>query len=409
ALPFLTSRSIDDAGNVAGAIRDTWQGPTDTMTILLIIGGDVVARALAQLVGPTIVPVAFSFGWVAYSFATLVNVFGDGRLIPAPDYNVKLFNVASGIPRENRSWVLGRFFRDIECPLAEGIGMNLSIYRVTSGSPPSRDWCDKSGFAFILLQLGIAAIPCGLYRNWSTLLVTGCGTLLSLITGALPQWRLEKYPGRRGRAKVVALAGGNGSRTIVVVIDPGRGMDLEDLAAAQPPTLRYGKAEKGRMILGAPIDLRVTQFACIALACLWIMLLITVTALKTNTWYLLLVGGLGMLQNVIVAGGKRAPTARGIHIEHVEEFSRKKVMHALMDAEVAYPRLGKVLLGEFFSPESLTQAEAEWWDGNEKDYDDSRPPKSKVENNDDPKAQDARQQYANIVKPPASKGAQQAL
>ena len=39
-----------------------WKNPGDVFSVLLILGGDVVARALAQLSGSKITPVAFSFG-----------------------------------------------------------------------------------------------------------------------------------------------------------------------------------------------------------------------------------------------------------------------------------------------------------------------------------------------------------
>ena len=39
-----------------------WTHPADVFSVLLLLGGDVVARALAQLVGGWITPVAFSFG-----------------------------------------------------------------------------------------------------------------------------------------------------------------------------------------------------------------------------------------------------------------------------------------------------------------------------------------------------------
>lgn len=44
-----------------------WSNPSDIFTILLLIGGDVVRVAVAQLcVGPVpyLTPVTFSFGWV---------------------------------------------------------------------------------------------------------------------------------------------------------------------------------------------------------------------------------------------------------------------------------------------------------------------------------------------------------
>ena len=39
-----------------------WKNPSDVFSVLLILGGDVVGRALAQLAGSGITPVAFSFG-----------------------------------------------------------------------------------------------------------------------------------------------------------------------------------------------------------------------------------------------------------------------------------------------------------------------------------------------------------
>lgn len=39
-----------------------WKNPSDVFSVLLILGGDVVGRALAQLAGSAVTPVAFSFG-----------------------------------------------------------------------------------------------------------------------------------------------------------------------------------------------------------------------------------------------------------------------------------------------------------------------------------------------------------
>ena len=51
-----------DAGVPATWFRDEWKSPSNyAFTILLLLGGDVVARALAQLAGSRLNPVAFSF------------------------------------------------------------------------------------------------------------------------------------------------------------------------------------------------------------------------------------------------------------------------------------------------------------------------------------------------------------
>jgi hypothetical protein len=39
-----------------------WAHPADVMSVLLLLGGEIVNKALAQLAGGTITPVAFSFG-----------------------------------------------------------------------------------------------------------------------------------------------------------------------------------------------------------------------------------------------------------------------------------------------------------------------------------------------------------
>ncbi|KAF8173728.1 hypothetical protein K438DRAFT_128001 [Mycena galopus ATCC 62051] len=407
ALPFLGSRHTSESGAVAGTLRGTWQSPSDTRTILLVIGGDVIARALAQLTGPRLVPVAFSFGWVAYAFATLANVFGDGRLLPPPDYGVKLFNPASGSSRDNRSWVLGRVVRDMEGPLEPNFGINLAIHVVTSGDPPSLDVCYYSGFAVILGQLLAASIPCIVSHDWSVLLLTGSGIVLCLLTGSLPQWNSEKYQARRvksegkGKGKVVALTAGNGSRNVFVIIDPGLGLDLEDLAGAQSPLHRQ-RVEGGNQIISMPAtSLWGTQIACTTLAFLWMAFLITWTGVNTDPWFFILIGGSGMLQNLFVAGVKRKPSASGIHVKLVESIPRREVMHGLMDAERDYPGLGQVLLPEFFSTEGLAENEKLWWKGDRAPYDKSRPQDSFVNRSDTAAdVRKARQEYAKIVETP---------
>jgi hypothetical protein len=58
---MLLARSFNVSAT-AEATRDQWTYPQDVFSILLILGGDIVARAIAQLAGTWITPVAFSFG-----------------------------------------------------------------------------------------------------------------------------------------------------------------------------------------------------------------------------------------------------------------------------------------------------------------------------------------------------------
>ncbi|KAL0580019.1 hypothetical protein V5O48_002022 [Marasmius crinis-equi] len=360
---------------VSRTLQSTWQNPSDTLSILLIIGGDIVLQALAQLTGRSITPVAFSFGWVAYSFYTLKSVAGDGRLLPPPDYPVKVINASNGYRRDNKSWALSRLFRDFEHPLPEDVGLSVTVFEAVEGKEPagvpSIDRCWISGFVVIAIQFGIAAIPCGLHGNWGILLVTAVATGLSLVTGMLPQWRVEKWACRRHSKKVVGLTGGNGSRHVMVIIGKGHGLDLEDLAAAESPRLARRRGTEPRIIRGLPLTFWVTRAACLTLALLWIIFLITVTALEEDAWYLLAVGGIGMVQNVIIAGARRDLGTSGIHLEEIEVFRQRTVMDTLMDLESAYKHVGKSLLAEFF-PDGLRTAEKEWWAGNRKAYQQAR-------------------------------------
>jgi hypothetical protein len=62
ALSNLVPRRIFDAGSPSVQFFTQWTHPKDVFSVLLILGGDVVGRALAQLAGGWLTPVAFSFG-----------------------------------------------------------------------------------------------------------------------------------------------------------------------------------------------------------------------------------------------------------------------------------------------------------------------------------------------------------
>ncbi len=279
------------------------------------------------------------------------------------DYPAIVINAQNGYKRDSKSWVLGRLLRDFQRPLCDSVGMTITVFEAVdadSAGKPSVDLWWYSGILVILVQLGVAAIPCGLHQNWSILFITAAGTMLALATGALPQWRSEKWACRRKTKKVLSVTSGNGTRYVMVILGRGVGLDLEDLAAAEPPRMRpRGKDDNSAFLF--------TQVACLVLATLWIVFLITVTALKQDTWYLLAVGGLGMVQNVLVAGTERHISTSGIHLEKVEEYQQEDVMDALMDLEEDYPTIGKSLVGELF-PSSLHEAETRWWAGEREGY-----------------------------------------
>ncbi|KAI9639991.1 hypothetical protein NHQ30_011550 [Ciborinia camelliae] len=392
ALPYLHWRSLDP-GIASVQFREQWKYPSDVFTILLILGGDVVACALAQLVGSRVTPVAFSFGWVAYAVTAVVTVVGDNKLMPAADCSCKVINGTTGFVRDNYSWIIGRMVRDFETWMDEdypetkpvrtrleeildikwrklkadaekdarrsGVipkqppgrpprtGLCVSIYRAKDAQPgyPGYDRPYVIGLIICIFQLGLAAIPCGIFGDWSILLITAAGIVLSFASGAIPQWSQEKWACRRGTRKTIVLTRGNGSQHAIVIIGNGKGLDLEDLAVADASSLPSGQ----------------TRFCVITLAAFWILLLVTAAGIQHNTWFLLATGTVGIIQNIYVASACRSPKSFGIPLEFVEVIAEIKVMDTLFRVEERYQRLGRNMLDTFF-PGDLRENEQTRWD-----------------------------------------------
>ncbi|KAI4867289.1 hypothetical protein F4820DRAFT_457114 [Hypoxylon rubiginosum] len=305
-------------------LRSQWVNPSDILSLLLLIGGDIVQKAIAQLVGHkihlygnrnlglSIVPVAFSFGWAAYGFSNLLSAVGDMRLMPTSDCPSVLVNCSNGFVRENQSWVLGRLLRDHEIrydidPRSKEEGgraesIRIDIFNLLPVSSPGRDFVWWLGWATLLVQVGIAVIPWVLYDDCGVMLITLCGNFLVATTCALPQWTQEKWGGRPlGRDKVTCLTRGNGHFHIMVFIGTRGSWDLESLA-----TLTLIRRPE-------------TRWISLLLAVLWTCLLISVSGLQEHTWFLIAIGGIGMLQNIFAAGTAREPGASNFHISR---FSR---------------------------------------------------------------------------------------
>ncbi|KAF2446392.1 hypothetical protein P171DRAFT_430555 [Karstenula rhodostoma CBS 690.94] len=289
------SRFTTREAQTAEQLSAQWINPSDVLSVLLLIGGDIVQKALAQTTGGILTPVCFSFGWVAYSLTALVGLFGDGRLLPAPDYPTKVINLQTGYTRENRNWIIGRILRDDEIHSSmllpqEDKTIHISVYcalptrRLSLGTllrslfpalkrkarthrnmqhPMSDDTASHEltsnnttgpehpmskntaraatgvigliGMVIIVAQFVLAAVPVLLYREWEVLLITAVGTSLVQLTACLPQWQGEKIPTRGSSHKYIALTTGNGSRHIMVVIGAGNAIDLEELAASETP------------------------------------------------------------------------------------------------------------------------------------------------------------------------------
>ncbi|KAI0324849.1 hypothetical protein GY45DRAFT_1331089 [Cubamyces sp. BRFM 1775] len=357
------SASPTNAQPYFAAERVSWMSPNDTLSILMIIGGDIVQRAVAQLAGSGpltpywhFAPVAFSFGWLAYSVSALTSAVGDGRLLPQPDCPINVVNAKTGYRRQNASWVLGRLVRDHEKRKFKDGSLNIAFYRTVSGhgvpkaGVPARDWVYWSGVLVILAQLAISVIPGALHGNWIVLVVTIGGTVLALLGSGLPQWREEKYAAREIDPKkgpeVVCLTRGNGSTFAMVVISE-TGIRLEDLA---------GGRDKRRWT---------TSVMSALLSILWIVLLLTVEGLNGDAWYLLAIGGLGMVQNVVAAGAERSASALGFHFAPFDKekdlLHKAKVMDTLMAAEERQTGVGLAMLKLFF-PGDLRPHEKQFWD-----------------------------------------------
>ncbi|KAL4780666.1 hypothetical protein BJX76DRAFT_360650 [Aspergillus varians] len=413
-LRLLAPRDFDP-GATSDSFRDEWANPANyAFTILLLIGGDIVNRALAQLVGGWVSPVAFSFvdtrgkptnscnsvcaGWVSYATSAVSAALGEYRLMPDADTGCSLINGKNAYVRGNNSWVLGRMMRDYEYWMdsavrgktdsllearwkfdqeqerkrasgrdAEGkaveeihvprptqAGLVVSVYKPSEtirAGVPGKDLLFWSGLVVTVLQLGIASIPVGVNGDWGVLMVTGAATLLCYVTGALSQWKVEKWACRRldTRAKKnFVLTRGNGAQHAIAIVSGGRGLDLEDLATG------FSMLDKPSITLSA-------QLSTIALGVAWVVLLITASGVDRGSWYLIAVGGIGMFQNIFVAGWKRTPAAYGVPLDFVEVIGEAKVMQTLMEVEKKYEKLGKSMLGTFF-PGDLRENEIKQWD-----------------------------------------------
>ena len=259
-------------------IRSQWENPSDILSLLLLVGGDVIQKALGQLAHQPYLPVAFSFGWVAYAFSGVSAAVGEHKLMPESDCQAVVINVKNGFVRNNRSWVLGRLVRDIDhwmdkepkAALAATIrdaqweeddkvarknarrdkkgpllrpqtvlkkGLCVAIYKAKAASAGSSNSLDPAWILAILvlfLQLGIAIVPCILYGNWEIVCITAAGSALSFLAGILPQWRHESLACRRlsasNKDKTIALTKGNGAQHAILVIGAEDSYNLEDLA-----------------------------------------------------------------------------------------------------------------------------------------------------------------------------------
>jgi hypothetical protein len=127
-------------------------------------GGDIVQKAIAQLVGRwPVTPAAFNFGWVYYAFMTLSSALGDGTLIPLQEIPCRVINLKTGHYRQNEYWVIGRLLRDLELKFELPAGHRRPVIRILTTTDasayPRGDKYWWSFLFFIPVQLPLAAGP----------------------------------------------------------------------------------------------------------------------------------------------------------------------------------------------------------------------------------------------------------
>lgn len=318
---------------------------------------------------------------VVYSVSAMISAFGENKLMPSPEGNSALINVKSGYCRRNNSWLLARLLRDadhwipvclpqewkhaeadklqelhhlnnekIEDRKAAGsirIALRATVWTCTaSDGKGGHDFVYWSGVLVALVQLLALGIPpILLYGEWFTIMVTGSGTVLAWLNGALPQWVEEKVGVRTlDKSKDVLLTEGSGSRDLLVLRAPTGCLDLEALAGSQR-WLRHP---------------RLTRIYSAALALCWTSLLITVAGWEHHTWYILGVGLIGMIHNIFVAGWERMPSAHGIPLTYERIFVDDKVMKVLWQLEESFPQAGASAVSVFF-PGGLKEHERAAW------------------------------------------------
>lgn len=65
--------------------------------------------------------------------------------------------------------------RDHVSPLDDDIGLQITVFKALKPDKPEKDLYWASGLLTVLVQLGIAAIPWGLYKDWGIFAVTHAG------------------------------------------------------------------------------------------------------------------------------------------------------------------------------------------------------------------------------------------
>jgi hypothetical protein len=165
--------------------------------------------------------------------AAINAAVGENKLMPPADTPCQVINVDNQYSRGNGSWVLGRTMRDYEWWMGQAVrdkvgevkkskyefdvaqaekkglgalsvqkpahaGLVVSFWKFDPEkkdqlAKPGRDLLFWSGVVVTVIQLGVSAIPFGVYGNWGIFLVTGAAIILCFTTGCFAQWGREKW------------------------------------------------------------------------------------------------------------------------------------------------------------------------------------------------------------------------
>lgn len=179
----------------------------------------------------SVTPLAFLFGWVAYAISNLSSAAGNRPLMPEPEDSSMLINCSNGIARNNASWILSRLLHDHEVKNRidarsknEGgreESIRIDVFDLGVAEQPALDAVWWFGWATIVIQIGIAAVPWIIFVGWGSMVVTLVGTFLAFITCGLPQRRNEKWASRKlSSPKTISLTRGNGYHHIIIIKCP---------------------------------------------------------------------------------------------------------------------------------------------------------------------------------------------
>ncbi|KAL8690824.1 MAG: hypothetical protein Q9218_003820 [Villophora microphyllina] len=208
---------------------------------------------------------------------------------------------------------------------------------------------DKDGIWFfawtrIIVQFLVALLPLICYGDASTLVLTSSGTNLALFCGWLPRWKEEKWCGRENTKHDFCLLEGSGGLHVMVVCGNGEGWNFEDLAGGRVLDCNY---------------IGVSTFVQILL---WVRLLVAVAREEGQTWFLMTVGGVGILQNIIIAGYGRRASAFKFYLRKRKGLHHPQVRDALCQLEEEVPDAG-CALRPIWSSRRATESDNEAFEG----------------------------------------------